>query len=691
MLTETGENQGLPSITADTAILVRRDGQTETLPLNEKGTGENANASCFVTMDRKDKTVVFSVRAEWKELTPSFKAQPFFKHREGISLKLNFSGKARLTAIYQHKDWWLRPAFVSGFEDVPGRTQLLIWKERSEYRVLMALCASGFRTDFTGTPDGLTAVLSSNCEGIRCCSQPVFGFAWGENPYTCIESVAKALIAASGVPVRHRSEKTFPALFEHFGWCSWDAFYQQVNEGGILEKLRELKEKDLLPGWVLIDDGWSQADYSKQKLQGFGAASGKFPDGLEAAIRKIKSCGVQKVGVWQAVMGYWNGIEKGSEAAQASAPFTETLPDGRLIPASQGEKSFGFWNLWHALLRDWGVDFVKVDSQSAVSIFYEGHRSYGEASRGVQLGLAASAAVNFDGNIINCMGMAPEEIWNRPAASLARNSDDFVPDVPFGFREHAIQNGYNSLLHGQFYWGDWDMFWSSHAESRQNAILRAVSGGPVYISDKVGETDSDAVRPLIFKDGRVLRCEQVGVPTLESLLEDPVETAVPLKLFNTYGQTAMVAAFHVSRMETSCHGSITLEEIPAITADCCYLYDGEARSALLLHRGEAFPFCLQPGDARIFLLIPFAPAAALGLTEKYLSPAAVTWSEQTENQLIFRLYEEGNCGVLSGGPVSRVLVEEKPVSFVQKGHLVTFYAGGKSPTVRILFGKEKKK
>ena len=41
------------------------------------------------------------------------------------------------------------------------------------------------------------------------------------------------------------------------------------------------------------------------------------------------------------------------------------------------------------------------------------------------------------------------------------------------------------------------MFYTDHRENRCNSMLRAVSGGPVYISDKVGETDPAWVWPLI--------------------------------------------------------------------------------------------------------------------------------------------------------------------------------------------------
>ncbi|GIQ70525.1 hypothetical protein XYCOK13_33490 [Xylanibacillus composti] len=77
-----------------------------------------------------------------------------------------------------------------------------------------------------------------------------------------------------------------------------------------------------------------------------------------------------------------------------------------------------------------------------------------------------------------------------------------MPAAAESFREHALQNAYNSYFHGSFYWGDWDMYWTDHHDDKQNMVLRAVSGGPVYFSDKTGRTKAEHVWPLIYRDGQ---------------------------------------------------------------------------------------------------------------------------------------------------------------------------------------------
>ena len=67
-----------------------------------------------------------------------------------------------MTAVYQHKTWWLRPAFVSGPEQVPERTQLLLWQQKGEYWAAVTVCDGVLRGDFSGETGGVTLSLSAN-------------------------------------------------------------------------------------------------------------------------------------------------------------------------------------------------------------------------------------------------------------------------------------------------------------------------------------------------------------------------------------------------------------------------------------------------------------------------------------------------------------------------------------------------
>lgn len=616
-------------------LLCRDDGRSH-------APGEDGcEAETSLTPPSDSKASGLFVKARLMPEKPLFKMQHGFNRHGAVKLFLP-AFSAQYLAVYQHKDWWIRPAFVDKVNQIPSRTQLLVWQDDSGYHVLMALCGKDYRADLQGENGELAVTLSSNQDGLMACETPALAYARGTDPFTACEEAARLAVQMTGTG-KLRLQKRFPPVFDKLGWCTWDAFYHQVNASGVYQKLDEFREKHLPVGWVLIDDGWSQADYDKQELQGLDAVPEKFPGGLKGTISHIKkSYGISYVGVWQALMGYWNGVDHGSPAYEAFRDSLSALPDGRLVPDPQ--KCFAFWNTWHSYLARLGVDFVKVDQQSAPALFFGGLRTYGESSRGMQAGLGASAALHFDGNAIHCMGMSPEEMWSRPSAALIRSSDDFVPDAPGGFLEHLKQNAYGALLFGPMYWGDFDMFWSAHEKGVQHAMLRAVSGGPVYISDKVGQTDAGVLWPLISSDGTVYRCEAVGLPTLDCLLVDPEQSGKPLKIWNVYKGSFLVAAF--SPREDGCmSGVIRLEDIPKAGANAYVLVPYGNGRAGVLRKGEEYPFMLSGGQSALFLLIPkHEKCTVIGLMDKYLSCAAAEQILYSKNACHIILKESGTLG-----------------------------------------------
>lgn len=637
------------------------------LEFPQKAKAEGAALTCRVITREQGNYRAVWIKGKVEPGQPLFGPQVYLDGKRGAEFTVRAAGAEKLLAVYQHKDWWLRPDFPAGAEEIPPRTQLLLMKGAKEYLAVLAVCGEQYRTDLEGCREGIRVRVSSNRGNKNTVDDISLVCAAGEDPYECCHGAARYALTLMGKKSMLRENRRYPAVFEKLGWCSWDAFYHKVSSQGIFDKLEELKEKKVPVRWALIDDGWLDADYEKQVLKGLDAAQDKFPEGLSECVSRMKTqYGLSDVGVWHAVMGYWNGLEKGSEAEKRLKEGSCLLPDGRIIPAADEAKAFRFYSIWHEYLKNrCGIDFVKVDGQSAVSLFYQGMEEYGKASKAVQKGLNASAALYFDNNIINCMGMAPEDMWNRPSSGVSRSSDDFVPEVCGGFREHALQNGYNSLLQGQFFWGDWDMFWSSHRENRQNAVLRAVSGGPVYTSDPVGATDPEYILPLIRKDGTVIRCDGVGMPTLDCLFENPAQSGKVLKLFNRYGENYVVAAFSMGE-EERCAGKITLSELPGTQGREWIVYDQRNQEAVFLSGEEEFGFELGKNDAGLFLLMPSGGFVPVGALEKLICPGGIAWTRELPGRYLLEMYEGGSLGFVSRQKPVRALACGREISFEQK-------------------------
>ena len=539
-------------------------------------------------------------------MDPFFEPQPRLDPKEGFTFEIELPEPERILAIYQHRSWWVRPSFPESFAAIPEKTQVLLLKYRDETLCLTAACSDVYRTDFSGREGKICVRTASNRVGDCHVHTPLFTAASDLSPYDAARKAAVAVGKERGMLLRE--ERSYPEIFEGFGWCTWNAFYKEVTEEGIIAKLEELKGKQIPVRWLLIDDGWNDADYENLTMTGLDARRSHFPNGLAGTIKLIKEkYGVEYVGVWHATFGYWCGLTKGSEADRILGDYCYDLPDGRKVISPDAEKAFGFYDTWHQYLKEQGIDFVKVDNQSAISTFYEGIASYGASAQILQC-LERSVEKNFGGAIINCMGMAPQELWGRKKTMLTRTSDDFFPFIEGSFIDHVMQNVYNSLWSGAFYTGDWDMFFTEHPEAKNNAVLRSVSGGPVYVSDQVGKTDPQWIRPLMNKEGSaILRCDGPGLPAAEYLFKDPRKCGL-LKVVNRRGKDVLVAAFDLRRDLGEIYGKITMADIALNLPD----QDVEAYTVKGVFGGASgimsydvpFLFKIESGSSELFVLSP---------------------------------------------------------------------------------------
>lgn len=96
-----------------------------------------------------------------------------------------------------------------------------------------------------------------------------------------------------------------------------------------------------------------------------------------------------------------------------------------------------------------------------------------------------------------------------------------------------VHCAYNSLWMGNFIQPDWDMFQSTHPCAEFHAASRAISGGPIYISDTVGKHNFDLLKTFVLPDGSILRCQYYALPTRDCLFEDPLHDGkTMLKIWN---------------------------------------------------------------------------------------------------------------------------------------------------------------
>ena len=320
------------------------------------------------------------------------------------------------------------------------------------------------------------------------------------------------------------------------------------------------------------------------------------PERLGEVVKDLKErLGVKHVIVWHALSCYWGGVApageevvEGSNSSSSSSSATTTTPtpsspssasslhpavakyDARIIYAkpTPGVAEIEPSMLWnpavlagvgvisdpkalysdlHSYLASAGVDGVKVDGQAGAGLIGSALDGGPATARKHHEALEESVSTFLPGNhLTNCMCHSTENLFLASKSVLARASDDFYPRDRASSAAHVGACAYNAVFLSGILLPDWDMFHSRHPAARLHAAARAVSGGPVYVSDAPGAHDFGLLRRLVLKDGRVLRALLPARPTADTLFEDPQrDERSLLKVWNANAHTVVVAALHV--------------------------------------------------------------------------------------------------------------------------------------------------
>ncbi len=582
----------------------------------------------------------------------------------GAGIEIEIDGLESYMANFRISEFWCSPAFGSDLSKVPDETQGFIYKMKDgRFGVILPVVSETYKCVLNGGEDGkLTARLFSWYEGLFDCQCLAFMYAEGDDPYALTEKCAKEAMRLLGNRSKPRDERKYPEIMEYLGWCSWDAMQIRVNETDLIKKCEEFKEKNIPVKWAMIDDMWGDVpDFLGQtydtpremvelmhssKLRSFKAAPDRFPSGLAYCVDKMNEYGIT-VGMWHPTTGYWKGIDPEGEIARELSDVLIKSAEGTLLTDYKQEKAYKFYSAFHSYLRSCGVKFVKVDNQSMTRRFYKNLAPVGRVAREYHDGLEASVGQNFGNVMINCMGTASEDMWNRSESPVSRCSGDFAPENAAWFRKHIAQCSYNCLVQGQFYYCDWDMWWTDDGQAVKNSILRAISGGPIYVSDKLERSRKEILMPLILEDGRILRCDRPGMPTRDCLTEDARSSGKIFKLQNTANGSGIIAAFNLDESGCVAKGTVSPSDVEGLEGDEFVVYEHFSREWRVMKKKDAFDISLNDiDDFRLYVIVPIVDGfAPIGRTDKFISPKTVKYVHGRDVVLTesgeYAVYEDG--------------------------------------------------
>ena len=553
------------------------------------------------------------------------------------------------TALQRHSEYWCRPVFCDKVSDIPDETQLLIMKTGDVVTIILPVVSENYRTVLFSDGDVLKARTFSLYGGLTQCTETIAVTGRGSDAFSLIEKCFSAAIKSTSGPALMRGDRVYPEVLEYLGWCSWDALQIRVNHAGLVEKCAEFTAKGIPVRWALIDDMWADvpafvgAKYSDRQemfklmhssaLASFEAAPDRFPGGLAAAIKDMKKY-VDYVGVWHPVTGYWFGIERGSKLYEQFKDILYETPDGRLIIKPDYASFYRFFDAFHAYIKSCGADFVKVDNQSIIRLFYKGCAPIGKIARDLQRAIDDSVKKHFGGAVINCMGCASDNVFSRPFSAVTRCSDDFIPEDAAWFKKHILQCSFTSMYQNALYQSDWDMWWTDDGQAEKNSLLRAISGGPIYVSDEIGRSRKKVLMPLIADDGKILRCARPAAPTPDCLFSDPVKNGKIFKVQNMPARCGAVVAFNLG--DGPAEGCISAEDVTGLEGDKFAVYERFTGEIFVLTGKERRKITLSgPGEYRLYIMSPIKDDfAAIGIIDKYMSPLTVISADANHADLL---------------------------------------------------------
>lgn len=574
-------------------------------------------------------------------------------------------------ADYRYSEFWCRPSFGgSDLSAIPDETQYLVLKLKDgRFVVLLPLVNREYKSVIKGGDGCIVLKTFSWCKGLTSCNGEVLVYAVGDDPYELTEKCVSVAIETLSYDTKLIFERKYPDVFEYLGWCTWDSMQIRVSEEGILNKCREFADKSIPVKWLIIDDMWAEIrDFYGKEYSSFGemckmmhssrmydflADPIRFPNGLKGCIDKIKSFGIS-VGVWHPTTGYWAGFDPDGDGYKKLKHTLMLTDSGRYMPDWHRESSYEYYKTLHSEFKACGADFVKIDNQSMIRRYYKYCAPVGEIAQQFHDAMEDSAKENFGAGIINCMGMASEDMFKRRESPVCRCSNDFLPENREWFTSHVLQCAYNSLILGQLYWCDWDMWWSDDSQARKNSLMRAISGGPIYVSDKIDRSRKEIFSPLATDDGRILRCDRPCMPTADCITDDPTVSRKALKLQNIAGDCGVMAILDLDAENRPVKATVSPSMIKGLTAHEYAVYEHFSGSLRMMHLDDSFELELSgPDDVRLYIFAPVNNGfAVIGRTDKFISPKTVRSINGREVTLI----ENGRYAYVVDG---RLYTEQK--------------------------------
>ncbi len=482
---------------------------------------------------------------------------------------------------------------------------------------------------------------------------PLIAWGVGHSPWDAVRRAWGPIFqhAQLGKATQPRSAKTYPEMFTYLGWCTWEQYKSDIHETMLLEALEHIETSGLPIRYALFDDG--HLHHTKdRRLLSLETNAEKFPNGWGNLLAR-RGENLMWFGLWLNFNGYWRAIAEANQMGDLNDHLAP-IPRGDLKPAEGFIHAFAFYDAMIGAAQAAGFDFVKVDDQAQGLQQYQGvARPVRQAAENSQALEAACA--HHDQGLINCMAHNSVCLFNTRHSAVTRCSEDYKVNDLWRAKAHLHNSFANMLWFGPTVWGDHDMFHSNDPlAGRAMAISKAMSGGPIYVSDDPTDFDPANIWPLCLQDGKLLRPLAPAMPLPDSVYLNPFKQAEAYRTVAPLpNEAAAFALFNLTHPEAPVTCAVGFDDYVAAAdllddgqewttpAEGVLFYDWHTAAVQRLMPGEASePIAMEAFDCRLILATPIRHGwSVIGRPDKFLSPAAVSVRFVSADELILNMPE----------------------------------------------------
>jgi hypothetical protein len=598
-------------------------------------------------------------------------------NEHGVHLERTLSIAHCEFAVAYVGQWWpaggnrVYPDVSKNVVDTPeGTLFLLIKNKEGSY---LALLPMGDEEAYAWLAGGDKPSIKLGTHGRSTLDGERSLFAWSraDTAYAAIASAWKIGLGSMAEKTASlREQKIYPEVFTYLGWCSWEAYGVHIDEEKMLRAIELIEASGVPIRYFLMDEG--HAD--NHTLQ---ADTKKFPQGYRALTSKKTPNGIRWFGLWWAFLGAAHGISEPDELGPLRSAMMQTA-NGVLVPKPDEASAKQFYDHLMRETSEGGFDFVKIDFMVDALPLYAGLRreiptlgglppNNSNAIRNPYQGAALLMRVCEQSaspqlSMINCNWHNAACLLHSGASVVGRCSEDYQSNQLDRAKAH-IYHAFSAIPWlGQLAWGDHDMFHSTdRVAALPMAISKALSGGPIYLSDEPSSFAKALIEPLCFTDGRLLRPLAPGTPIEEDLSYVPDEGRLLRVIAPLQNGCAALGIFN---LESSAGGiPVTASIAPAIYSQAASMiqpyeklwtmpiegvvaYDVMRKTATLLT--ETHTISMSEFGCTLLQLCPVRKGwSIVGMDDKYLPGVSVRDVKYTKAHMSFTMQEHGRIVIWS--------------------------------------------